>query len=328
MTALSPIYESVAAPGGSWDGGLAWLLLGPEDRCGLGACCCLARGCCDEVRQRQCGGNGDDDRGERDIAWQATTIAARRASHQRIRPGTAPAAELPALVQATSPSLPIRPGRKSPASRSRPDAPLTADQRGASPARRISRVTGPRSRSSRCSMASIAPTAMPPAPRAAALRWRWRGQPTARAPRRARRVARAGGLGTGRVAGASRDRRRRATKGRLAPRWPALWHSARTLAWSAPAARPGCRPPGTRNLGRCSSRARSLCAPACRCLLFRVQDERRPDPGGCPSGTGGQQAGEKQCHRDDEQHDRQGDISGSMRCMTRSAAGTCCGARG
>jgi hypothetical protein len=41
-------------------------LFGSEDGGGLGARGCLPRGCCDEVRQDQGGGNGDDDRGERD----------------------------------------------------------------------------------------------------------------------------------------------------------------------------------------------------------------------------------------------------------------------
>src|SRR6266567_8563633 len=44
----------------------ALLLLGPEDGGGLGACRCPGGGRCDEVRQRQRGGDGDEDGGERD----------------------------------------------------------------------------------------------------------------------------------------------------------------------------------------------------------------------------------------------------------------------
>src|SRR6266487_3186434 len=40
--------------------GLVLFLLGPEDGCGLCACRCLPRERGDEVRQGQCGGNGDD----------------------------------------------------------------------------------------------------------------------------------------------------------------------------------------------------------------------------------------------------------------------------
>jgi hypothetical protein len=53
---IPPGYEPGAHP----------LLLGPEDGGGLGARGCLPRGCCDEVRQDQGGGDGDEDRGERD----------------------------------------------------------------------------------------------------------------------------------------------------------------------------------------------------------------------------------------------------------------------